>query len=155
MLTRAQSKTTRLRALLTDAEGKETRLRASLSKAEKATRLKRSLTEAEERASLTERRVSKSAAEAIKAFQKEEDFRQELLDSYQNAYAKDTWWYGRKVVKYHPNINLGILSSARSSSGSESGSSDVEKDGKATLPTSWLFVLFSISLFVKGLLGLM
>lgn len=53
-------------------------------------------------------------AKVVKAFQKGEDFYQELLESYQDAYAKGARWYGKKVVKYYLDIDLGVLSLGRS-----------------------------------------
>lgn len=123
---------------------------------EEATRLKGSLAKAEEKASLTKHQVSEAAAEAIEAYRKGKHFSQKLLDSCQHAYTKGSWWHRRKVAKYYSDINLGVLSSRRSSFGSEFVSSVGEEGGKATSPTfKLLFCFWSSCFFVKGLLSLL
>lgn len=73
-------------------------------------------------------------AEAIEAFQKGEDFCQELLDSFQDAYAKGSKWYKKKMAKHFLELVLDVLSSGRSSSSSNSCSSSIDEGGKVTLP---------------------
>lgn len=66
-------------------------LKGSLAKAKGEVAIFRGLfTEATEKASLSEHRASEATAKAMEAFKKGEEFRQELLESYQDAYTKGT-----------------------------------------------------------------
>lgn len=134
-LARTEGKVTMLMGLVTITEGEATMLKGSLAEVEdEVTRLRGSLAQADERVSYSESRSLEVVAEAMEAFQKGEDFCQELLESYQDAYAKGARWCKRKVVKRYLSLDLDVLSLGMSSFGNDSDSSRVYEGSKATSP---------------------
>lgn len=98
------------------------------------TRLQGLVIEAEGKASNAERRVSEMAAEVVEAYWKGEVFRKKLLESFQDACAKGV--RHEKMVKHYPGVDLSVLSSRESSSGSKPNGSDIDEGAKATSPAS-------------------
>lgn len=117
-------------------------MKRSLAEIEEEVTKLRSLAEVEERASLFECRALEAAAEAVEAFRKGEDFRQELLESCQDAYAKGTQWCKKKVAKHYLELDLDVLSLGMSSFDDESDSSGIGEGSEAALhPFDFVFLV--------------
>lgn len=112
-------------------------MHGKLAKVEgKVTMLNRLLIKTKEKASLSDHRASAATIEVVEAFRKEK----ELLKSCEDAFTKDIRWYKRKIAKYYPELNLGMLSSEMSSSNGDLNNLGSDEGGEAMPPPDFCFL---------------